>query len=75
MLTERVEDAVRLLRETPHQYRYTFRSGQEMRAFITQVEAGLASDAGRLRWRRDGVTDAEPAAVLWLAGEPPAPFA
>lgn len=73
-----VADAVRLLRNTPHQYRYTLGSDQMLRAFITQVRDGLGYDAGRLRWRLDGHLTGEPSAVLWFdrreAREPPLPW-
>ena len=78
-MTERVEDAVRLLRHTPRWYRYRFASQGELRDFLAAVREGLGSDAGRLRWRLDGVLIQDTVMILWLtprAGpEPPASFA
>lgn len=79
MLTDQIDDAVRLLRSTPHEYRYTIESLVALQGFLDDVRWGLGYDAGRLRWRFGGYLTGDTTVILWLdhgeARESPAQFA
>ena len=64
-----VEDAVRLLRSTRHQYLFERADMETLQAFLIEVQMALGSDGYRFRWR----LEKGPRAVVWLDPEHEAP--
>ena len=60
-----VEDAVRLLRGTRHQYRFERADMETLRAFLSAIQVTLGADGYRFRWRLDRGASA----IVWLDPE------
>ena len=64
-----VDDAVRLLRSTRHQYHFERADMDTLQAFLVEVQMALGSDGYRFRWRYDRGASA----IVWLDPEHEAP--